>query len=149
MNSSFNWILIYLGLGAVLLELLVGIETGFDLVLIGIALMIGGGIGNMTGSWEIGVVTSTVIIILYTIFGRHFVKDKLKVQTKSTNIESLIGKRGVVTQEIGHHKAGQIRVGSEVWRAVADKKLDEKTEVTIQKIDGVTAHVVEYDSVKN
>lgn len=144
MNSSINWILIYLGLTAVLLELFIGIEAGFDLVLIGIALMLGGWVGNMTDSWVIGVITATVITILYTLFGRQFIKQKLKVQTKSTNIESLIGKRGVVTREIGPHKAGQIRVGTEVWRAISDKNIPINAEVSIDKISGVSAHVVEY-----
>ena len=70
-------------------------------------------------------------------------KSKLKIQTKSTNIENLIGKRGVVTQEIGLHKAGQIKVGSEVWRATSDHKISEGTEVKIEEIHGVSAHVVE------
>lgn len=142
-TESINWILVYLGLTAVLLELFIGIEAGFDLVLIGIALILGGWVGNMAGSWVFGIITATVIIILYIFFGRQFIKQKLKVQTKSTNIESLIGKRGVVTREIGPHKAGQIRVGSEVWRAVSNKTISTDTEVLVDKITGVTAHVVE------
>lgn len=144
MNSSFNWLLIYLGLASILLELVIGIQTGFDLVLIGIALMVGGGVGNWTGNWEIGVITATIITIFYIFFGRQFVKNKLTVQTKHTNIESLIGKRGVVTKAIKFHKAGQVRVGTEVWRAVSNKTLVAETEVLIDKISGVTAHVVEY-----
>ena len=96
------------------------------------------------GSWEVGVATATIITILYIIFGRQFVKSKLKVQTKSTNIESLIGKRGVVTKEIAPHRPGQITVNGERWRAAANQKLIGKTEVIVQKIDGVTASVVKY-----
>ena len=143
MNQTIiSWLLVYLGLIFVLLELFIGIETGFDLVLIGIALMIGGGAGNWMGSWEVGVATATIITILYIIFGRQFVKSKLKVQTKSTNIESLIGKRGVVTKEIAPHRAGQIKVNSELWRAISNKKIAPKTEVIIEEIHGVTAQVI-------
>ncbi|MCR4263450.1 MAG: NfeD family protein [Candidatus Roizmanbacteria bacterium] len=141
---SLNWLIIFLGLAAILLELFIGIETGFDLVLIGIALMIGGGVGNMTDDWVIGVIVTAVLLFAYIFFGRQFVKSRLKAKSNKTNVELIIGKTGRVEKTITSAKAGQVKIGTEVWRATADKKIDEGTKVTVQSVDGVTAHVVEY-----
>ena len=141
---SINWLIIFLGLGAILLELFIGIETGFDLVLIGVALMIGGGIGNITGNPVIGIIVTAVLSFAYIFFGREFVKSRLKAKSNKTNVESVIGKTGRVEKDITPSRAGQVKIGTEVWRATADHKIVEGTKVTVQSVDAVTAHVVEY-----
>lgn len=141
---SINWLLIFLGLIAILLELFIGVQTGFDLVLIGTALIIGGGVGNWLNNPLAGIIVTAVLSFAYIFFGRQFVKARLKTKTKHTNVELLIGKTGRVEKTITPSKAGQIKISSEVWRATADKKIEVGTKVKIEDITGVTAHVVEY-----
>ena len=60
--------------------------------------------------------------------------------TVPTNAYSLIGKKGIVIQDITSQNAiGQVCVGKEVWSAVAENEISilKDTEVEIQKIDGV------------
>src|SRR3989344_3866368 len=133
---SINWLLIFLGLIAILLELIVGVATGFDLVLIGTALIIGGGVGNWLGNPTAGIVVTAILSFGYIFFGRTFVKERLKTKTKHTNVELLIGKTGRVEKTITPSKAGQVKIGPEVWRATAEHKIEEGTKIKIEDITG-------------
>jgi len=139
---SANWALVFLGLGAILLELFVGVETGFDLVLIGISLMLGGGVGNLTGNWEIGVGFSILSAFAYIFFGRKIIKSRLSIITQKTNVDGLVGKTTLVIKDISKHKAGQIKIGSEIWRAEADNDIKKGEKVKVESIEGVTLKVV-------
>ena len=60
--------------------------------------------------------------------------------TVPTNSYSLIGKKGIVIVDIiKPNGIGQVRVGKEIWSAVAENNLSifKDTEIEVQKIDGV------------
>jgi len=67
---------------------------------------------------------------------RYFNKDRFR-----TNVESMIGKQGVVTSEIDNIEGiGEVRVGGMEWtaRTVADgMKLQTGTVVIVRAVDGV------------
>lgn len=140
-----NMVLIYLGLGAVLLELIIGVQTGFDLALVGLALALGGVIGNIFNNWQIGVGAAGILAIIYIVLGRKFIKSKLSIATTKTNIDELIGKKGTVTKEINLHKFGQVKVGSELWRAESEEKIEKETRIKVISLEGVTLKVVKSD----
>jgi len=141
-NISPNFTLIFLGLGAILLELFIGVATGFDLALLGTCLILGGIIGNVIGTWESGVVSAIVLALLYIFLGRKFIKSKLSVITHKTNIDDLVGRSGVVTKKITNNTAGQVKVGTELWRAVSDAEISLDTKVKVTEIEGVTLKVI-------
>lgn len=141
-----NWLLIYGGLGLILAELFVGIETGFDLVLIGTTLIVGGGVGNFTDNWQLGLATTFTLAVLYVIFGRQYVKNRLSAEAKPSNVDALIGQTGVVTKAIAPNAAGRVKISSEEWRAMAETEIASGRSVTIQKFKGVTASVIESNS---
>jgi membrane protein implicated in regulation of membrane protease activity len=140
---NINWLIIFLGLGAILLELFVGIETGFDLVLIGIALIVGGAVGTITGNWIIGIIITAILSFAYIVFGRQFIKNKLKTKQKNTNVESLMGKSGSVVKRISNGNPGQVKIDGEVWRATSKQKIAVGSKVTVEDISGVTLHVIQ------
>lgn len=140
--SNVNWLLIFGGLGFVILELLVGIETGFDLVLVGKTLIIGGGVGNFFDNWVIGVATTGVLALSYVFLGRKYLKDKLYTKPHLSNAAALIGKKGVVTKLISPNQPGLVKVDNELWRAASGEEIAEGVEVEVQKIEGVTVTVV-------
>jgi len=133
--------MIYLGLGLILVELFIGIETGFDLVLIGIALIVGGGTGNLTSNWELGLLTTITLATAYILFGRKYIKDRLSTDLKPSNVDALKGATGTVTSDISPPQAGKIKVGSEEWRATSSQKLKKGDQVKVIKVEGVTAQV--------
>ncbi|PIZ45358.1 hypothetical protein CO180_00660 [candidate division WWE3 bacterium CG_4_9_14_3_um_filter_41_6] len=135
------WIMMFAGLGLIIMELFIGIDTGFDLVLIGSTLIIGGGVGKFSDNPILGVIITGILAVLYIIYRRNYLKSKLTVHTQSSNIDSLVGTKALVIKTITPHKAGQIKVGGETWRAVSDKECIENTYIMIIKIEGVTAYV--------
>ena len=141
MAMSIAAILVIIGLVLIILELIVGIETGFDLVILGAILVIGGFLGHYLANNQLAIILSVVLSMLYIFVGRSLVKQKLVVLTKHTNIDKLIGSRGVVVRSITPDTAGMVRVGDEDWRASAEQVLYEKDRVEVTSLEGVTLNV--------
>lgn len=139
-----EWLVIG-GLILVMAELLVGIQTGFDLVLIGSILVLGG-LAGMATNYQVALVVSVVLSIVYIFYGRRLVKSKIIVSTHKTNIDKLIGKTGVVVRSITPDTAGIVRLDDEDWRAMAEEVVYEKEKVKIESIEGVTLKVCKVKS---
>ena len=87
------------------------------------------------------IISSTLLIFLTKPLVQKLYKSNKKVET---NVYSIIGKKGIVTQDINEtHGVGQIKVAGEVWSAkTTDGSTIEKgTQIEIIKIDGVKAVV--------
>lgn len=126
------------GLLLILAELLVGIETGFDLVLIGSILIVSGFVGIFTDSTTLMLILATVLSVLYIAVGRKQVRQKITTVSKRTNIDKLIGATGTVVRTITPDTAGLVRVNDEDWRASADEIIYEQATVVVDAIEGVT-----------
>ena len=129
---------VIVGLLLVLAELLVGIQSGFDLVLIGSILIVSGFAGMLVDSTELMLVLATALSILYIAVGRKRIRQKITTVTKKTNSDKLIGAGGVVVRSITPDTAGLVRVDDEDWRASAEEILYEREAVTVEGIEGVT-----------
>lgn len=137
-----SYLLIFLGILAIILELLLGVATGFDLLIIGIIAMLSGGIGVITTSFTNALIGVTVLSLLYMFIGRRFIRKELSIKTQATNVDALMGKKGIVVKQIIPAQAGQVKVDGEIWRAEADKTIDKGKTITIESVSGVTLHVV-------
>ena len=68
-----------------------------------------------------------------------------KKETVKTNVYSIIGKTGIVTNEINSiENLGQVKIDGEIWSAIGENNsaIAEGTEVEIKEIKGVKAVVV-------
>lgn len=80
------------------------------------------------------IVSSTVLLFLTKPLINKFVVKK----TVPTNVYEIIGKKGIITQEISSvHSKGQVKVGNETWTAVSEETLSLNTEIEVIKVDGV------------
>ena len=80
---------------------------------------------------------SSVILILAT---KPLVKKFANIETVKTNIQSIIGKKGLVTKDISSIKAtGQVKIEGELWSAIGKDDMDipKGTEVEVSEIKGV------------
>ncbi|MBX7254594.1 MAG: NfeD family protein [Candidatus Promineofilum sp.] len=125
------------GLLLVLAELLVGIQTGFDLVLIGSILFVSGFVGMFTNV-PLMLVLASALSILYIAVGRNKIRQKVAVVTKKTNIDKLVGATGTVVRSVTPDTAGLVRVNDEDWRASAEEILYERDAIVVEGIEGVT-----------
>jgi membrane protein implicated in regulation of membrane protease activity len=145
MGSGWNWLLVVAGALLILVEVAFGGFAGFDLVLIGSAFLLGGGIGMLTHSPVIGLVVASALCVGYIAVGRRWVRARLRDKTVLSNADALLGQRAVVTTRVAEHAPGQVKVRDEVWRAVpapgAGGPFDEGAVVTVEGVDGVTLRV--------
>jgi membrane protein implicated in regulation of membrane protease activity len=132
---------VVLGLLMVLGELVLGIQTGFDLLLIGSIMVISGFVGILTGSELLMLLLAIGLSVLYIAFGRKRIRQKITTVTKKTNIDKLLGATATVEREINPDTAGMVRVNDERWRASADEVLYAGDTVVIEGIEGVTVIV--------
>ena len=87
-------------------------------------------------------IISSVILIFTT---KPFVKKFVNQKTIITNVHSIVGKKGIVIQDVDNIK-GQVKIGGEVWSAQCDTSDDNiidstpipvGSEVEVTKIEGV------------
>jgi membrane protein implicated in regulation of membrane protease activity len=145
MASVWNWLLVITGAILILAEVALGGFAGFDLVLIGSAMVLGGALGFLFHSWVVGLAAASTLAVLYIAVGRRWVRDRIRTKHVPSNTDALIGLTGVVMERLGEHHPGQVKVRDEVWRAVpvsgATGPYEPGTVVHVEGVDGVTLRV--------
>jgi len=131
-------IFVIVGLLFVLLELGIGVETGFDLVFIGSAFILGGLATWPFHSWLLTVIITSMICVAYVAIGRRYVHRWTAGSKAKTNIDAIIGREGIVLKSIARNVDGQVRVGNEQWRARAEEDIEEGDEIVITGVGGAT-----------
>jgi len=141
MTRSINWILIIVGAALVLMEVLLGAVSGFDFLLIGSAVLVGGLLGVVTGSPAIGAAAAGVLSLVYVLYGRKKIRARLRRPGLPSNTDALIGRTVLVSEPIAHDRAGRVKYEGEEWRAMAesDQPLEMGRRVRVVRIEGVTA----------
>ncbi len=145
MASLWNWLFVITGAILILLEVALGGFAGFDLVLIGSALVVGGGLGLFLHNAYVGFAASSVLALVYIAFGRRRLRDRLRTRVVPSNTDALIGLSALVLTPVGEHQPGQVKVRDEVWRAVpapgAAGPFAPGAVVHIEGVEGVTLRV--------
>ncbi|NLC88414.1 MAG: NfeD family protein [Clostridiaceae bacterium] len=97
------------------------------------------------GNWflqsTVFIISSTLLIFLTKPFVEKFTK---KDKSVATNAYSIIGKKGIATQDINPtHDVGQVKIAGEVWSAkTSDGSFIEKgSQIIVTNIEGVKAIV--------
>ena len=94
--------------------------------------------------WYVQLVLFAASTVILFIFTRPFAIKYLKVGASKTNVDLIIGKQTIVTEEIDNLESkGQIKVGGLYWSARSEDgciiKLGEKVEIV--RVAGVCAYV--------
>ncbi len=143
MERIVNWILVALGGILIIAEVLMGAATGFDLALMGTSLALGGVLGLVFASTKVGLFSAGALAFLYLAVLRRRIRSHLLGRDRPSNVDALIGRKGVVTARIADHAPGSIKLGDELWRAslapgAAASPREPGQEVTVESVDGVT-----------
>ena len=83
------------------------------------------------------------IILLFTT--RPIFSKLLKPKNEKTNFDRIIGKAGIVTEEIKRNQIGEVKIDGKKWSAISNKKIEVGKEVIIEAIEGVKLIVKESD----
>jgi membrane protein implicated in regulation of membrane protease activity len=140
--DTWAWLIfIGAGLAMIVLELLIGVDTGLDLVFIGTAFVLGGLITLSLKTWVWTAIVAGIICVLYVVIGRRYIHRRTAVAATKTNIDTIVGRTGIVEQDIEPDKGGLVRIGYEKWRARAKVSLKAGEEITVIGVNGVTLDV--------
>jgi len=131
-------IFVIVGLLFVLLELIIGVETGLDLVFIGSAFILGGLVTLPFHSWVWTVIITSIICVAYVVLGRRYVHRWTAVSKAKTNIDAIIGRQGIVLKSIAKNVDGLVKIGYEQWRARAEEDIKQGDEIVVTSVSGVT-----------
>ena len=131
-------IFVIVGLLLVLLELIISVDTGLDLVFIGSVFIIGGLATWVLHSWQLTVIVTSIICVAYVALGRRYVHRWTMVSKVKTNIDAIIGRQGIVLRDIARNIDGLVKIGNEQWRARAAEDIRKGDEIVVTSINGVT-----------
>lgn len=92
---------------------------------------------------QVGVFCIAGIVLLITT--RPILEKWLSTKKVSTNIDRIIGMKGIVTEEIIKNGTGEVKVDGKKWTAYADKKIKVDSTVKVLLIDGVKIKVEEWE----
>ncbi len=138
-SDSWVWLIfVAAGLLMILIELIVGVETGLDLVFLGSAFILGGLVTWPVNSWILTLLVTSVIFAAYVALGRRYVHRGTATSKSKTNIDAIVGRTGIVLQGIGRNVDGLVKVGNEQWRARAEDDIKQQDEITVTGVSGVT-----------
>lgn len=140
--AAWLWLVfIIVGILLAVLELLVGLETGLDLVIIGSAFIIGGVVSWVFKTWLVAPIATIVLGVAYIAIGRRYVHRWTAVPKQRTNIDAIVGASGIVLKKVSRQPDGIVRVGNEQWRARADEDIEAGEEIVVKSVTGVTLAV--------
>ncbi len=84
-------------------------------------------------------ITFIVVSVVSLIYIRNYAVVRLKSKTIKTNVNSLIGKKAVVTKQIELYKYGEVKIDGNYWTAkpVNDETILENDIVEVVEVTGV------------
>ena len=99
----------------------------------------------LVGNFIIEFAVFTVLGLILLITTRPILTKMLKQHRESTNLDRVIGMKGIVTEEIKKLSTGEVKVDGKRWTAYADKKIPVDSTVEVLEINGVKLKVKEVD----
>ena len=88
------------------------------------------------GTFMVQFVVFITVSIILIILTRPFAKKLINTRNIKTNLDSIIGKKGLVTEDISEGK-GTVKIGGMEWSARADEAIRQGEFVKVLKIEGV------------
>lgn len=91
---------------------------------------------------QVGVFCITGIVLLITT--RPILQKWLSSKQVRTNLDRIIGMKGIVTEEIVKNGTGEVKVDGKRWTAYAENQISMGSTVKVLLIDGVKIKVEEW-----
>lgn len=96
-------------------------------------------ITNIIIQSSIFIIMSSILLILTKPLVKKFIKN---VDRTPTNIHSLIGKEGIVLENINQlNSTGKVRVNGELWSAISNEDIEKNSKIRVISVNGVKLKV--------
>lgn len=141
MNTPLIWIVI-----AVIFAIIEALTMGLTTIWFSAGAVCASFMAMANASMLLQVIVFLLVSIVLLYFTKPFAEKKLRIGQEKTNVDALIGKKGLVVATISPFQSGQVKVGGQIWTAIGnetDITIQEGTEVTVSKIEGVKLIVIE------
>ena len=119
--------------------------TGFLVFWLGIAGIIAMLVSLITTNLVIQTIVFVITSTLLMIFTRPIVNKFLKIDKTEgipTNVYSVIGKTGIVVEDIESCDIpGKVKISGDFWTAISDTKIYKGTRIKVIEVDGVKLKV--------
>lgn len=135
----YTWFAIVVILG--FLEVLTTNLVSIWFVISGIIAMI---ISLFTDNIGIQIIVFVVVGIILMPISRKLYK-KIKVNNVSTNVDRIIGMKGIVTMDITKDNIGEVKVDGKRWSAYSDMDISKGESVKILSINSVKIKVEKWE----
>lgn len=125
---------------AIVFAVLEGITLGLTTIWFAVGSLAGMVMAMLGFNMHVQLIAFMVSALLTFAFIRPLAKKVFKVGDTKTNVDSLIGKKGVVHVAITPYKVGQVKVNGQIWTAKTDQEdvhVPEGEEIEVLRVDGV------------
>ena len=138
-NEPLYWIMISIWISVFVVTLFIELNTA-DLTIIWfcVASLVSFILALFGISYVIQIVVFVVVSLVLLLATRPLTKNMMNKTLIRTNADKIISTTGVVTKTISPDEVGEVKVGTEYWRAVsADNTLIEENEkITVISFNG-------------
>ena len=96
-------------------------------------------VANMFGfTFIVQFMVFIVVSIILIVFTRPLAKKLINARNIKTNVDSIIGKKALVTEDILNiENKGTVKIGGMEWSARADEKIQKGEIVKVLRVEGV------------
>ena len=140
MNDIWIWV------GIIVLLCVIEAET---ISLVSIWFIISGIVSLILSVFDVSFsICFAVFVLLGTILmltTRKAAVKFLKVEKVSTNLDRIVGEKGVVTEDINKDKIGEVKIDGKRWSAYSEEDLPKGTMVKVVKINSVKLNVTKWE----
>lgn len=96
-------------------------------------------------SFYVCFIVFVVLGLILMLTTRKSMNKFLKIKGEKTNLDRIIGKKGIVTEKIDKNHIGEVKVDGKNWSAYSSETLLEGDFVKILKIDSVKLEVMKWE----
>ena len=95
------------------------------------------GLAGVPIGWQVA--AFLVVAVIMVVFTRPVAVKYLKVGRTRTNVDSMVGREGIVIKSMTELQTGQVKVGGAIWTALPKngQSLAEGTVITVAAVEGV------------
>ena len=91
----------------------------------------------ITNSIIIQLIVFVIVTVISLLSTKKIVKKLRRKEKIPTNLDAVIGKTAIVTEDIHPLEVGEVKVAGKKWSAISEDKILKDSKVIVEKIDGV------------
>lgn len=118
------------------------LTAGFFLLWFGVGASIAAVLNYLGFDPAVQVLAFIIISVLLIAVSRPLAQKITKEPPRKAVSDRLIGKQGIVMEDVLPDTGGVVKVDGDVWRAISPIKIEKDSRILVKKVESVKLHVV-------